>query len=531
MLKLFKIEKIMYPTRSIAHRLLFAISTTLAISPSFLAAQNVSNLSELETLLSTSQGGDTILLEPGNYGDLDVVDIDYTSFVTIKSVSESEPAIFNSITVENSSFLRFDGILISNSSNGSNASSIFDVADLSESIELINSEVHGPIDDDYSGHRIIDIEDSKDILIQNSFMHNGFRVIVMSSSEEIRIIGNTFEDVGGDEIKVIDIDGLLIENNTGATRKHPLDGDHVDFIQGESVSSRNIIIRDNVSLPETSFTQQGIFLSDVTFHNVLIENNLIYSELIRAIQVDDGSTDIIIRNNTLFDVPEITATKASTIFAPSDATVEDNVYTSSINNVGFNGSNLVIHHTHPNRDHYYDDYYENALVGIGVTIHDLKPIAGQPTENLGAFEKINELLDDVLDSDGDSMRDDWEILHFSTISAKNGTEDSDGDGINDFSEFLIDSDPNSYDSAGSILKVEMILTDVETSFSWVVDRELNYGIDYELQVSTDMVSWQKPDEADYTLKTIQAGSGKEKLTMTLSDPVGEKVFVRISQVP
>ncbi|MGJ8678660.1 MAG: right-handed parallel beta-helix repeat-containing protein [Akkermansiaceae bacterium] len=493
-------------------------------------AQSVSNLSELQAFLSLSEGGETILLEPGDYGDLEVKNRSYTSFVTIRSKNDSKPAVFNSVSIEGSSFLRLDNIILSNSSNGSISSSILSISDSSEAIEFINSEAHGPIDDDYSGHRIIDIEDSKNVLIQSSFMHNGFRVIVLSSSEDIIIIDNTFEDIGGDEIKIINIDGLTIENNTGATRKHPVDGDHVDFIQGESVSSRSIIIRDNVSLPEISFTQQGIFLSDVTFHDVLIENNLIYSELIRAIQVDDGSTDITIRNNTLFDVPEITSTKASSIFAPSDATVENNVYTSSINNAGFDGTNLVIQHTHPNSDYFYNDHYINPFAGIGVTIHDLRPIDGQTTEGLGAFEKINDLLDEVEDSDKDGVRDSWERLHFSNLSATDGSGDSDGDGTNDFLEFLQNTNPNSHDPERFILDVETNSEGVETQFSWSVDRKLHYGIDYELQVSADLITWQEPDESDYTLKTVQAGSDRERLTVTLLNPASSRVFARVSQV-
>ena len=513
-----------------AKRIIVNVAVVLSGMPYLASAQNVSNLAELESRLSSSDGGETILLEPGHYGDLDVINKDYGSFVTIQSANTAKPAVFNSVSIQGTSYLRLDNVLLSNSSNGEAASSILSISGGSEFIEFINSEAHGLIDDDYSGHRIIDVEESSEVLIQNSFMHNGFRVIVLDSSAQIKIIGNTFEDVGGDEIKIIGIRGITIENNTGATRKHPIEGDHVDFIQGESTSSYDMVIRGNVSLPEGRFTQQGIFLSDTTFHNVLIENNLIYSELIRAIQVDDGSTEVVIRNNTLFDIPEITSTKASAIFAPDSATLENNVYTSSIDKVGMDGSNLVIQHTHDNRNFFYNDYYRNPFAGPGVTIHDLTPVEGEITESLGAFEKINDLFSDVVDSDNDSIRDSWELEHFPNLAATNGSSDSDSDGTNDFLEFLQDSDPHVGDSRRSLLGVVINKEDGETGFSWTVNRELNYGIDYELEVSTDLGSWQKLEESDYELKTVQAGSGMEKLTMTMTNSTGDQLFARIAQV-
>ena len=131
--------------------------------PYLASAQNVSNLAELESRLSSSDGGETILLEPGHYGDLDIINKDYGSFVTIQSANTAKPAVFNSVTIQGTSYLRLDNVLLSNSSNGEAASSILSISGGSEFIEFINSEAHGLIDDDYSGHRIIDVEESSEV--------------------------------------------------------------------------------------------------------------------------------------------------------------------------------------------------------------------------------------------------------------------------------------------------------------------------------------------------------------------------------
>ena len=108
---------------------------------------------------------------------------------------------------------------------------------------------------------------------------------------------------------------------------------------------------------------------------------------------------------------------------------------------------------------------------------------------------------------------------------------TDGDGTRDFLEFLQNTDPNEKNAITPIINIETNAEGTETKFSWTVHRELNFGIDYEFQISSDLVSWEKPDDSDYTLKTIQAGSHKEKLTATFTNTAETKIFARIGQVP
>ncbi|WP_159435086.1 cadherin domain-containing protein [Rubritalea squalenifaciens] len=52
----------------------------------------------------------------------------------------------------------------------------------------------------------------------------------------------------------------------------------------------------------------------------------------------------------------------------------------------------------------------------------------------------------VSDADGDGMKDTWEIANFGSIEAKDGSGDTDSDGVSDLSEFIVGTDPNSTDS-------------------------------------------------------------------------------------
>lgn len=351
-----------------------------------------SNAEELEDALDDAVGGETILLKPGNYGDLVVLEQGFRSGVTLSSLKPQAPAVFTSLKITESKHIRFNGLRISNPSNGARASRVVDVRDGSEHVHVTGCEVHGLIDSDYAGHRLINVSDSSNVLVKNNFLHDGRLGVVVTSSKQVDVVGNRFEDLGDDDIKFIGSEQLLIEGNRGAGRKHPLPGAHLDFIQGQGASSRNIVIRNNLTLPTSPKTsQQGIFVADYTYDNVLIEGNLVYNALIRGIHVEKGSTGVIIRNNTVLDVPENRATKASAIFAPKDAIMENNISVNSKSIAGEHGSNLVLQHLDPERPFHYDSYFKNAGAGVGVTIADLQPVPGSAAESTGAFRLVKQL--------------------------------------------------------------------------------------------------------------------------------------------
>src|SRR6185312_7111513 len=62
---------------------------------------NVSNAQQLTTAMSQAHGGDTILLAGGNYGDVSVGSLNYSSNVTIQSASQSNPAVFDTFHLTN----------------------------------------------------------------------------------------------------------------------------------------------------------------------------------------------------------------------------------------------------------------------------------------------------------------------------------------------------------------------------------------------------------------------------------------------
>jgi Tol biopolymer transport system component len=94
----------------------------------------------------------------------------------------------------------------------------------------------------------------------------------------------------------------------------------------------------------------------------------------------------------------------------------------------------------------------------------------------------------ITDTDGDSMDDQWELDHFSTMS-RDGTGDFDNDGATDLFEFRTGTDAS---STGSIFRVEIVQSTTPGE-SPVLTWPLAPGNSYHTQFKNDLneSSWQE----------------------------------------
>ena len=355
-----------------------------------MAEISVSNASQLAAALRSAQAGDEILLESGDYGNFDFNGHNYSDYVTIRSADGNQGATFDGVTFTNSSHIRIDGVHVDSPSNGSSSSAIVRFEASSNNIQFMNSEVNAPIDDEYWGHYAFHVAGADNIRIEGNNVHNVKDGVWAVSASNVEIVGNEFDMLGRDTIKFASINGLLIEDNVGPRSVFAQPGAHIDFIQGQG-SSSNITIRGNLLLPENGYSSQGIFLGDAVYNNVLIEQNILYNTLVRAISVNDG-TNIVAQNNTVLTVPG-QGHKQASIILPSGSTSRDNIVGS--NQGGPNGSNFYAEWDDPSSAYYYDKLFVNASTGQGVTLEDLRPVEGGPADNpnLGAYLRLMELLD------------------------------------------------------------------------------------------------------------------------------------------
>ena len=354
---------------------------------------NVSSASELSSALASASGGETILLASGDYGSVQLSNLNFNQDVTIQSADGAMGAVFDSISVTNSSHIHIDNVHVSNPGNGSSASKIVAV-NSSSHITVSNSEVNGLVDGNYEGHYgLYAGGGSSNVRFENNYVHDVRQGSVTIGVNDIEVVGNTFDYIGEDAMKLGSNNGVLVQNNTGLTNSFPIPGAHVDFIQFQA-ASQNVVIDGNWYLGGTNIYVQGILFGFFDHDNVLIENNLIHTGMIHGITVEQG-TNIVARNNTVLNIPG-EGHGATKILLNSGGIKENNVTVSHDGDQGvLSGNNYQLQNNNPNASLYVDHYIQNGSAGLGVTLEDLRPVAGSPIDfgsGIGAEARLAELL-------------------------------------------------------------------------------------------------------------------------------------------
>ncbi|MHA3980922.1 right-handed parallel beta-helix repeat-containing protein [Halovulum sp. GXIMD14794] len=346
----------------------------------------VSSASELKAVLKAANGGETILLEAGDYGDLTITK-DYASEVTLKSASPLK-AELGFVDIVGATNVTLDGLKIAPSGSLGERTHFVDILDGSKNITIKNSEIAGP-SGNYNGFGIYASE-SSNLVYQNNYVHHVTNGIANFQNSDIVLKGNVVDHIGHDSYKFGGVDGGLIENNTGAAHVRALDGAHVDFMQFQGKASNDIVIRGNVLLPAEGddATNQGIFFNtDSPSQNVLIEQNIVLSALLRGISIEDGK-NVTIRDNTVLDIPG-QATDATQIIAGAGAVVENNIWTEQSG--GTEGSNVIVQHDDAGDKNYIYDLFTD-FHGTGTTLEGLIPVEDSVVDGKGAYARLVELL-------------------------------------------------------------------------------------------------------------------------------------------
>lgn len=354
----------------------------------------VSNSSQLLSALKSSTGGETIVLNSGNYGTVNFSNLKFGSDVTIKS-AVAQGATFDAINVTNTTNLRIDSVHVDSPSNSGRA--LVNIEN-SQGIDIVNSEINGKVDTIYpiSGPTfgIYVAGSSSNIRVENNNVHDVLNGMAFFGTEKINVLDNTVNRVGADAFKFAAVDTALIENNTGPTHAYNSATSHADFMQFQGGASSNVVIRGNVFVPQNDVYMQGIFMAGDGGHtNITIEQNIIYTGMTNGILVSNGH-NVKIHYNTVINA--VNDDGASRIIA-SGADVQHNIFSGKTG--ATSGTNVQIQHTNDQGNYYYDDLFKSALDGSVVTLADLKPVAGSVAEKAGAYIRIMEVLGGV-DSSG-----------------------------------------------------------------------------------------------------------------------------------
>lgn len=276
----------------------------------------VSNSTELQNAINNVQGGDTISLQSGNYGNLIISGKNNNSFVTIRGYAGATP-VFSSISIHNSSYWKIFGVDIKpRYSTGADGTEAVDLDGSYLTVEncIINysDNISGWTDSNWlarTGNGII--MDGDHLNVVNNIITAIDHGIACSANYSL-VSHNMIINFRGDGIRGLD-DDVVYEYNT-IKNEYDVDDNHDDGFQSWSYGSggvgtgvvKNVTLRGNTIInfedPNQPFrgNLQGIGLFDGMFENWLVENNLIITDHWHGISFY-GAINCKIINNTVID--------------------------------------------------------------------------------------------------------------------------------------------------------------------------------------------------------------------------------------
>ena len=411
-----------------------AVQLSVGLSTSFAQPAKtvqVASNPELMSALANANGGEVILLQPGNYGDLMLHAsrqpfLKFSAPVTLRSADLKRMATFTSaklVGVENLTFefIKFDYIAKSAADDRLRP---FDIVGGSRNIVIANSIFDGDlasnrgdaIDGYGTGFGLTATNATNITVMQNTF-YNWARAGIFGSVDNLKIIGNEIFQIRSDGLNFANVNNVMIEkNHIHDFATAPSSNDHPDMIQiwtnGTTKPSTDIVIRGNILNSGRGGWTQSIFMrnelvdtkragDEMFYRNITIENNVIYNAHAHGITVGE-TRGLTIKNNTilrnlaagdgrLVHVPHIHLRAGST-----DVTVANNIVTMvgslarslpSLANVAVT-NNLVVQRDRAGEPNYYGRLFVNALADSDATLDDLRALPGGMIEQMGVGSRM-----------------------------------------------------------------------------------------------------------------------------------------------
>ena len=287
----------------------------------------VKSLEELEAALAGAKGGETILLEGGDYGRFSMSkwispQIEFASTVTLTSADPDNPAVFSNVTLNGVTNMVMDGVVFDYTYTlGDKYNDRPFEVNGSSNVTIRNSEFSGDL-----AHGLGDIQDgvgfgfglsvrkSENITIENNLVHDFQRGIIFNGVSGLVVRDNELTAMSGDGMNFAAVQDVLIEDNLLHNFiRNETAAIHPDMIQfwtsGTNTPSTDVIIRGNTLDIGDGVHTQSIFMRnervdsgqdgyEMYYRNILIEDNMIVNAHLHGITV--GETDgLTIRNNSV----------------------------------------------------------------------------------------------------------------------------------------------------------------------------------------------------------------------------------------
>lgn len=272
-----------------------------------MATINVASASALALAIANAQGGDVIVLAPGDYDNIKIANKTFSAPVTIVSANGADAAHFDRLLVSNVSNLIFKQLDIGGAPVSTDTSPYLADVMSSSNITFDSVHFHGTMDNDPTGDKSgLSIRSSNSVKVLNSEFEQLYRGAWVQRSNNVDVVGNSFHDMRSEGIDLSAVTHVLLDGNKFTNFYRALDM-HSDAIQfwttNETTPSTDIIIRNNEITQGSGTAMQGIFMRDesgvLPYERVLIENNILYESGYANGFTVIGGKSITMTNNTV----------------------------------------------------------------------------------------------------------------------------------------------------------------------------------------------------------------------------------------
>jgi hypothetical protein len=271
----------------------------------------VSTASQLLTAARAARAGDTILLAPGNFGDVSLSNIRPTGTITIKSADPNNDAVFRTLSMFRSNNVIFEDIDISRPlAPGASQNSFAVNVGSANNITFIGIDVSGSLNNDARDDGLgMSLSGRRISVLDSTFTQ--LRTAVATTGSDFLFAGNTVTQVR-EGVSIRSMTRAVFDSNYSADwQADYAKKEHPDMYQvhsgGGANASSDLIFRNNVMLPGANGPVGGIFIRSEAFgagrldqrhQNILIENNYYEGDYRQAMSVGNAN-DVVIRNNSV----------------------------------------------------------------------------------------------------------------------------------------------------------------------------------------------------------------------------------------
>jgi hypothetical protein len=392
----------------------------------------VSNAAQLLSAMASAKGGETIMMKPGDYGNLSLTAgknflAHYTSQVTITSADPANAAVLKGLNLQGVTNLKFDHVKFDYKATAADtiSTSPFKLTKCAN-VSITNSEFDGakatnlgaPYDGYGTGKGLV-VSGSTNIAVTGNNFHDFHRGAVFERSSNLTVSANELRAMSSDGLDFAQVKNVLIQGNSIHDFSRSVDSpDHPDMIQfhtkDTTAASSNIKIVDNfLNVGNGSFTQSifmrneavdtGVAGATLFYKDVVIANNVIRNSHVNAIYVGE-TNNLKIDNNTLLQsksfaeggavsVPSISVADRSTTVIVTDNVTPRLEPSLLVNHATWLiKNNVIVQRDDPSAPNYAGKLFSDALDNTNVTIADLQALNGSLVTAQHAGANLQPLL-------------------------------------------------------------------------------------------------------------------------------------------